>query len=86
MLSSQPPMKDNYRQLRITLTEEANNRWTIRALVKPLWAQWDERYVVLLQRFDEDREIREMTDVYRLLIELLYREVQAEESRKQPQA
>lgn len=40
------PARSNYRQVRVTITEEQGGRVTARVMVKPLAASWTMKHVV----------------------------------------
>lgn len=42
----QPAARSNYRQVRLTITEEQGGRITARVMVKPLAASWTMKHVV----------------------------------------
>lgn len=69
-----PRAVSNYKQCRITLTEEAGGHVTVRVLVKPLAADWSTKQLVLSRRMSHVPAIQSTTDMYRLLIAFLSEE------------
>lgn len=67
----------NYKQVRVTLTEERDLKRphrvavSVRVLVKPLSAEWNERHVVLTTRAEDLAPLASLTEVYEALLEFL---------------
>jgi len=61
----------NYKQIRITLTEERGGRFTARCMVKPLAAEWSQKHVFWHRQGQLKEPLNTTSDVYALLLDLL---------------
>lgn len=68
----------NYKQVRITLTEEAQRgehpglvTITMRVSVKPLAAEWQHKHAVLHERRPDCPRLHELSDVYATILDFL---------------
>lgn len=52
-----------YRQVRVTITEEAGGRLTVRAMVKPVNDSWTMRHTVWSHSWRTDATTRHWTDL-----------------------
>lgn len=64
----------NYRQVRVTITEEAGNFITLRVMIKPLAASWSIRDTVYHHRFKHSVGTHHWTNLVALAASVIMRE------------
>lgn len=74
------PAGNRYRQVRVTYTEEASGRMSVRAYAKPLDAPWTERQCILTMSLPAGGPCETVEDVY-LRLEGIFVALRLPESR-----
>lgn len=71
MTTKKPTAASNYRQVRLTFTDQPNGMVGVRVMVKPLQAEWHHKHTILAESFWNSVPLGSMQDVYAFLVDYL---------------
>lgn len=66
--------RSNYKQVRLTFTEERGGNFTCRIMAKPLNEDWNMSQTIFAERFQSDMPLGSLQDVMRFLVAYLSQE------------